>query len=102
MTLDRKRPIGPNAKKLIFHKMSLDAIPSGGGLMDGIAFLKSPERIRDGMAAAAEWVFNAIDAVRSAPGGDAMGDDEAIAGEILRQIDERKQQAKGRLRVDSD
>ena len=102
MTPDRKRTIGPNAKKLIFHKMSLDAIPSGGGIMDGIAFLKSPERIRDGMAAATKWVFDSIDAIRSARGGDAMGDDEAIAGEILRQIDERKKQARGQLRVDSD
>ena len=56
--------------------------------MDGINFIK--HGLNEGMRNAAEWVFDAIDAVRSAPGGDKLGDDEAIAGQILKQMEAKK------------
>lgn len=42
--------MGPNVKRLIIRKMAADAIPSGGGLAAGLHFLRSAERIRQGMA----------------------------------------------------
>lgn len=86
------RPLGPNAKSLIAHKMSIDAIPSGGGLVDGLKFLSSKESIVSGARASAHWVAAAIDAVRGAvePNPWKYADDEQIAGEILRQIEMRE------------
>lgn len=82
---------GPNVKRLIIYRMSHEAVPDGGGLADGIAFLSSKERIIAGAKAATEWVQAAIQLVMAAaepnPWKDA--DDEAITGEVLRQIDER-------------
>jgi hypothetical protein len=80
---------GPNVKKLIVHKLSLDAVPAGGGLTSAIEFLSDPKRITDGARAATSWVETAIAAVKAAPGNTFGDNDEAIAGEILRQIDER-------------
>jgi hypothetical protein len=82
---------GQNFRRLVVHKMSHDAIPSGGGLDDGLRFLSNKESIVAGVKAAQDWVALAIRAVREAaepnPWKDA--DDEAIAGEILRQIREK-------------
>ncbi len=83
------RKTGPNVKRLIVRKMSTDAIPGGGGLADGLRFLTDPARIRDSAREATAWVFAAIDAVKAAPDNPFGDDDEAIAGEILRQIDNR-------------
>lgn len=88
--IDRNRKTGPNVKRLIIHKMSVDAIPPNGRLMDGVNFLRDPNKISDGLRNAAEWVFAAIDAVKQSLGGSEFGDDEAIVGEILRQVGERK------------
>jgi hypothetical protein len=69
--------------------MAADAIPKGGGFADGMRFLTSPDlpaRGRD----AVEWVFAAIDAVKSAPDNPYGDDDEAVAGEILRRIEEKR------------
>jgi hypothetical protein len=92
MTIEQKTPLGPNVKKLIIRKMSVDAIPSGGGLSEGISFLTKPGALSSGFKSAAEWVKSAIEVVRKAaepnPWKDA--DDEAIAGELLRKIEERK------------
>jgi len=82
--------MGPNVKKLITHKMSRDAIPDGGGFADGLSFLSNPERMAKAARAATEWVEHAIAIVKTAPDNPYGDDDEAIAGEILRQIDERK------------
>ncbi len=81
--------IGPNVKRLIAHKMSLDAIPPGGGFAAGLDYLLSPD-LGKRAGEAAQWVRQAIDLVKTAPGGDARGDDEAIAGELLRQIEDRR------------
>lgn len=83
---------GPNMLRLAAHKMALDAIPAGGGLADGTRFLTTEGAIGKSAKAAAEWVRDAIAAIRAAtdpnPWRDA--DDEAIAAEILRQIHARK------------
>ena len=92
--MDKK--LGPNVKNLIFRKMSLIMIPPGCDDGKGAAFLKGVEGLtKTGVLISAAkqagvWVHDAIAAVKNAPGGDAYGDDEAIAGEILKRIEERK------------
>lgn len=80
----------PNVNKLIARKMAIDAIPAGGGLGDGLRFLASAESIMDGHKKAKEWVEQAIAAVKGAPDNPYGDDDEVIAAEILRRINERK------------
>lgn len=86
------KPIGPNVRRLIAHKAALMMVPPGCGDGKGAAFavainaLATPGNLAQMTKAAAAWVEAAITAVRNAPGGAAYGDDEAIAGEILRSI----------------
>jgi hypothetical protein len=83
---------GPNVKKLICHKISLDAVPPGGGFQSAIEFLSDKDRIVSSARSATQWVETALAAVKAAPGNPYGDDDEAIAGEILRQIEEKKTQ----------
>ena len=80
--------IGPNVKKLISAKMAADAIPAGGGLQSGVEYLLSPG-LGQRAQAAADWVRDAIQAVKSAPDNPFGDDDEAIAGEMLRLAEQR-------------
>lgn len=86
---------GPNVKKLIAHKISLDAIQAGGGLADGIAFLTDPKRIVEVAKMATVWVNQAIAVVRTAaePNPWKTASDEEIAAELLSKI-KAKQAAK--------
>ena len=83
---------GANVKRLIAQKMATDAVPKDGGLANALAFLSNPQVIVEGARKATEFVMLAIQAVREAaePNPWKTADDEAIAGEILRQIAERK------------
>jgi len=84
--------IGTNVKKLIIHKMSLDAIPSGGGVADGLKFLTDKEKISKTLREANEWAKQAILIVKKAkePNPFKKASDEDIAGEILRKIEEKR------------
>ena len=84
--------IGPNVKKLIIHKVSLDAIPSGGGVVAGLEFLSNKEKISKTVRAAEEWVKQALLVVRSAgdPNPWKSSSDEDIAEEILRKIQDKQ------------
>lgn len=64
------------------------AIPSGGGLADGMGFLSSPERVGDAARQATEWVNDAIAVVKTAP-DNPYGSDEEIAGAILVRFETR-------------
>ena len=86
--MNDRRAQGTNVKKLIIRRMAHLAIPDGSGFADGIQFLQSPSRIASTAREATKWVFDAIDAVKSAPNCEWTTDEE-IAGEILRQIEER-------------
>jgi hypothetical protein len=85
-------PMGPNLKKLAIHKMSLDAIPPGGGLHAGIKFLTEPHAMTDGWHNSIEWCNLSIQAIRDAaePNPWRESSEEEIAGELLRRIEERK------------
>lgn len=84
--------MGPNVRRLYIHKMSLDAVPAGGGLADGLAFFTDKEKRHRIMRDAEIWVMGAIQTVRTAtePNPWREADNEAIAGEILRRMDERE------------
>lgn len=82
--------MGPNVKKLICQKMAKDAIPPQGGMADAIKFLSDKESIIAKAKEAQEWVLSAISAVKTAPGNPYGNDDEAIAGEILQQLEAKK------------
>jgi hypothetical protein len=77
---------GPKVNKLIIHKMSMDMVPPGGGLPDAINGLLN---IQDHARKATKLVESALDAVKKAPGSQ-WHDDELIADEILKGIENRK------------
>jgi hypothetical protein len=80
---------GPNVKKLIIRRMSMLMVPDGGGLADALKSLSSAENIGGIAREATDWVMAALAAVKMSPGNVHDDDDEAIAGEILRQIEEK-------------
>jgi hypothetical protein len=86
-----------NIERLVIRKVSLDAIPASGGIADGVAFLLAPDRLASSTRAAAAWVESAVLAVRNAgdPNPWRSATSEAIAGEILRQIDELERSRRG-------
>jgi hypothetical protein len=81
----------PNVKKLIIRKVSLDAIPPGGGMQSGIDFLTSG-KIKESFKEAEVWVGVAIQTVRSAkdPNPYKTATDEEIAGELMARIEEKE------------
>jgi len=83
---------GPNIKRLFATAMAREAIPPGGGFADGVRFLTTPGAMVEGARKAQAFVTDAIAAVRSAADPNPLRDatDEDIAGEILRQVEERK------------
>lgn len=87
-----KKKIGPNFKKLMILRMSNEAVPPGGGLISALSFLSSKNSMMDGIRAANNWTEDSILMIRMAsepnPWKDA--DDEAIAGEILRRVEEKQ------------
>jgi hypothetical protein len=91
----------PNLRRLIFHKMSLDAIPKGGGVADGIKFLSDRAGMVKSLHTADEWVKAAILAVRNAGEPNPWRDkpDEDIAGELLRKIEERRNEQRFQRKV---
>ena len=82
--------MGPNAKKLLAHFIALHAVPSGSGIDAALAFLTNEERRLGAAQAAVEHTQAAIDVVKTAPDNPYGDDDEAIAGAILKRIDELK------------
>lgn len=86
-------PIGPNVRKLIARKLSLLAIPVGSGensFIMGVEALTNRGKFVSLAAEASDWVRDAIQAVKSAPDNAYGDDDEAIAGIILRRIEEQE------------
>jgi hypothetical protein len=83
---------GTNVKKLIVHKMAVLMIPPGTAnpLGVGVAALVRPGNLAAVAREATAWVEQILTAVKAAPDNPYGTDDEAIAGEILRQIEARK------------
>lgn len=81
---------GPNVKKLMIHWFSVLVVPVGGGISDVMNVLSHNHLMKKHMKKALDNTMTAIDAVKAAPNNTFGDDDEAIAAEILRQIDIRK------------
>jgi len=91
--------MGPNIHKLIAHKVSLLLIPPGSqsGIAQIADALLTPGGLLTVTREATVWVEAALAAVRAAP-DNTYADAEAIAGEILRRVDERLAKQKGEAR----
>ena len=79
-----------SVQRLVIRKMLHDAIPDGGGLQDGIAFLLNQDAMNEGYRRASKWVQEAIHAVKSAPDNPYGDNDEAVAEAILAKLDEKR------------
>lgn len=82
--------MGPNVRRLFIQRMSVLAIPTGGGFADGLSFFTDQEKRRRIMHDAEIWVMGAIQTVRTASGDNPWreADNETVAGEILRRVSE--------------
>lgn len=76
--------------KLAIYLASRKAVPDGGGLFDGVAWLKDKERMKADMKACFAEAQTYIDAVKAAPDNTYGDDDQAIAKAILDAIEERR------------
>lgn len=83
---------GPNVKKLICRKMAHLMVPDGAGFADGIRELAEQGNVGRRAQQATAWAEEAIAAVKAAPDNPYGDDDEAIAGEIVRQIEAQQKQ----------
>lgn len=86
--------IGPNVRRLISKKMALLAIPVGSGKESfsmGLDVLTNRGKFSSIATEASAWVRAAIDVMKTAPDNPYGDDDEAIAGAILKGIEEREQ-----------
>lgn len=81
---------GPNVTKLITKFITREAIPPGGGLADGVEFLRNPERRKQVLESAEAKAIQAIQLIKSAPDNPFGDDDERIASELLSQIHKRQ------------
>lgn len=87
--------VGPNVKKLVSKKAALIIVPVGSGSDSSakvVSALLDPKKIVTAMREAAAWVERAIQAVREAaePNEWKDADDETIAAEIVREMEERE------------
>ena len=80
-----KRKTGPWVKKLAIRKFSVDAVPPGGGIADGINALRSPDMPRK-MAKCFEWAFEQIDKLRNAHNDLREFSDEQVAQLLVEAI----------------
>lgn len=88
--IDKKKKHGPNFMELVFRLMAKMAIPDGGGLAAGIAFLMDKERQIKIMEKAFEQAEAIIQVIREAPDNTYGDDEEVIAKAILDKIKERE------------
>lgn len=79
-------------KRLIISRMSVMAIPPGGGAKEALEFLSTSKNIADGWRKAEAWAREAIALIRTGqePNPWKTASDDDIADEIMRRIDERK------------
>lgn len=63
--------------------MALEAVPKGGGFLDGLRFLLDGDRVTDSAVRARATVDSMLAAVRAAPDADPKWTDEDICEKIL-------------------
>lgn len=80
---------GPNMARLWIRFISRQAIPKGGGFANGMEFLGDPDLRHSIIEKAEASMKAAILLIKSAPNNPWGDDDEAIAGALLKEIEER-------------
>jgi len=89
--------IGPNVRRLIARKMALLAIPAGSGkdsFTKGLDVITNRGKFSSIASEASAWVQAVIATMKTAPDNPYGDDDEAIAGEILKEIEQREKEMK--------
>jgi hypothetical protein len=81
---------GPNVNRLIIERLSYLAIPEDGGLADAIRLFTEEGRLLAVYKQAIQDVEHCLAVAKTANPNPYGNDDEAIAAEILRRIQERK------------
>ena len=79
---------GANVTKFITKFIAREAIPSGGGVASAVEFFKNPERRKQVLEAAETKAIQAIAIIKTTPDNPYGNDDELIAGELLKKIEE--------------
>lgn len=81
---------GTNVTKLITKFIAREAIPVGGdGVSYALEFFRNEEYRKKVLNAAEEKAIQAIEIIKTAPDNPFGNDDELIAGELLKKIEER-------------
>lgn len=88
---------GPNVTRLLAQFIGREAIPPGGSFNDGIAFLTDPQRRKAGIELAEKNMLAALKLIKTAPDNPFGNDDEAIAADLLKKIEQRKAMIRDRL-----
>jgi len=81
---------GPNVNKLIIERLSCLAIPRDGGLADGIKLFTEAGLLPKLLKQAEADIMHCLAVAKTANPNPYGNDDEAIAAEILRTIQQRK------------
>lgn len=87
--------MGPNVKRLTVEFMAMIAVPPGSGFSAAVDTLLDNAKLKAVAREAQSQVREALDAVKAAPDNPWGEDDEAIAAEILRKVEERKAERRG-------
>ena len=82
-----ERILTPNIKKLLIRFIAIEAIPSGGGLADGLLFLTDAKHRKEGIERAMNALETALAIVKTSPDNPYGDDDEAIAAAILDRLE---------------
>jgi hypothetical protein len=80
---------GPNVTKLIVKFIAREAIPPGGGVADGIEFIRNSERREQVLKIAEFKAIQSLQLIKKSPDNPFGNDDEQIAGELLKMIEEK-------------
>lgn len=86
---------GPNVNRLIVERMSYLAVPKNGGLADVVRLFTEEGRLAAVCKQATADIEHALAVAKTARPNPYGDDDEAIAAEILRRIQERKDARNG-------
>lgn len=76
---------------LILEFIAIEAIPSGGGVSDGIEFFVDLQKRAQIIGRAKAKAAEAIELVKTAPDNPYGDDDEKIAEAILQKLKERRE-----------
>ncbi len=102
MDLEAKRVLGPNVKRLAIEFASYVIIPPGSGsnpMELALSALTDGAQLSAAMQAGLARVDQAVALVKAAPDNPYGDDEEAIAGEILRRLDARRETEKHQRRA---